>query len=96
MTPPPLVRIRLTGNARLRHGFLGRLVLQVQVEHVSYEPWKPDRRRQRQTGPETWEDIPPWYTWRNAKAEDVLIGPAFVVPTVESVASLWPTGAPER
>lgn len=82
MSPPPRIRQRLTGRARVRCGRFGRSVVQVEVEHTSWEPFRPDKRRERQVGPDEWEVIPPWHEWRDAKRDELICGATFEIPVV--------------
>jgi hypothetical protein len=71
MTPPPRIERELTGRARVRPGWFGRQILQVEVRHTSYRGFDFERAN----------PLSSWSRWRDATWEDMqvchnhLIGP---------------------
>lgn len=61
--PPPRISRALTGRVRLRRGYFGRVIAQVEVQLTSYNPWSPERV------------IAIRHEWRDAKSSDLPIIP---------------------
>ena len=63
MMPPNSIERELTGRARVRPGWFGRQILQVEVDHTSYRPFDLERK----------SPLSSWKRWRDATWEDMQV-----------------------
>lgn len=76
MTSPPRIERELTGRARVRPGWFGRQILQIEVRHTSYRAFDFERAT----------PLSSWNGWRDATWEDMQVCHNYLIGPVKGVS----------